>query len=175
MKLTKDLIQRALDEAYKVLHSVGLLDRMPDIIDIQLTNAISYWAKITTYGNCLHFLSVSRVFEQLDDSRLMHDLTETCIHELIHTRPRCHNHGRYFQSAACRVNAAYKQYRIKTGTSASERNVNLLPPKVRWNVVCKNCGATTAFAKKPKIASYPQNYMCTRCHAEGQFEATRVL
>ena len=166
MFVTERLVRQAIRNAHEVLRSVVNNYSEPFIKNIKITDATSYWAiiqKDKEYRDTYN-LRVSRSFNLIpDENRAQTRLEECIIHELIHTLPKCWNHGHYFQVYAHRVNVKYPEYRVQTQTSSSEVGIKELVVKKipKYVSTCKKCGTTSNWYRKPKYDIHM--YCCSVC------------
>lgn len=82
-------------------------------------------------------------------------------HEVLHTCPRCYNHGITWKSYAQKMNEKY-QYQIKT-TSTYEELGLIAPEKkknVKYIIVCDKCGNVFYRQKKSKLITNINQYRC---------------
>ncbi|MBN7773316.1 SprT-like domain-containing protein [Clostridium aminobutyricum] len=90
-------------------------------------------------------------------------IKQTLAHELLHTCPRCDNHGSIWKAYAQKWNTAFG-YQIKRTGSAEElgleKNLASRPLKENYIVVCKNCGAKIARTRLSPVIKYPHHYRC---------------
>lgn len=166
MKITISKINKALDNAVKVLSSVSSEFRKPIISEIYISNAKGYWGKIgKRHGG--YKLFVSRMYEQIPDENMAQRRLEECmIHELIHTMPGRMNHGPKFKQVCSLVNRRYSNYNIQTRTDGEEYGVapqEKAPAK--YEIVCPHCGKTYFYCRLPKYSL--DRYTCGRCHKDG--------
>lgn len=173
MFITENIVRKAIKNANEVLKTVVPNYVEPLIRNIKITNATSYWAIIQkdkehpgTYN-----LRVSKSFNLIpDEERAQNRIEECIIHELIHTLPRCWNHGRYFQGYAYRVNTKYRKYRVQTSTSNSEVGIEkpVAEKKPKYISTCKKCGKTSKWFRKPKYDIHM--YCCSICRGNVTLE-----
>lgn len=90
---------------------------------------------------------------------------QTLAHEILHTCPRCDNHGSTWKAYAHLWNEAFG-YQIKRTGSAEELGLDKKfisqPLKENYLVVCKKCGAKMARTRMSPLVRYPHHYRC-RC------------
>lgn len=171
MKLSRVKIEKAIDNAVKVLSSVYNKFDAPYINSITITNASSYWAnirRVKSHGDVSFSIRVSKTIELIPNEELaQRRLEETIIHELIHTIPGCMNHGSYFKHFCSLVNNNYpNRYVIKTRTNSEDYGVAIEnKPKFKYEIVCTHCGKKYYYARKPKYDI--RNYTCGKCHKDG--------
>ncbi len=86
---------------------------------------------------------------------------QTIAHELIHTCPKCGNHGTVFKKYADIMNRKYG-YNIKRTNSAEEMGVVNEPREraVNYIVECQKCGAQIKRMKLSAVISNPSRYTC---------------
>ena len=168
MKLTEALIEQYIDEAKIIISRCYPSFVPPTIVKITISRARSYWAQIKhVNGNCYE-LRVSNVFNEIADEYLFHKRLMSCmIHELIHTMPKCWNHGTMFKRMAALINRYYPEFDVQTGTVGEAFGIKEDVRVIRYVVKCANCGAESKYVRKPKIWQYINKknspYTCCRC------------
>lgn len=88
----------------------------------------------------------------------------TILHELLHTCPRCMNHGQMWKAYAGKINSTYG-YEISTKTSFEKIGIKA-PGKreeVKYMVVCTNCGQKYPRKRKCKLTEQTDAYRCGKC------------
>lgn len=166
MYVTVESVKNAISNANEVVSSIVNNYAPPTIKEIKITNATSYWALISKdrKSHNTYSLRVSRVFNLIgNEERAQRRLEECMIHELVHTLPKCWNHGPYFQMYASKINQKFTQYHIQTNTSDQEAGIEEIPVKraPKYLSTCKKCGKVYNWFRKPK---YDINlYCCSIC------------
>ena len=103
----------------------------------------------------------------LEDSVSDMSLKNTIMHELIHTCPKCMNHGLEWKTLANYVNFSSEtifgyRYNIKRTTSYEEKGLD--PDfNTKYIIKCKNCGNKIKKSRKCKLVSHPEYYRCAIC------------
>ena len=166
MKLTFELINEVIDEADKVMKSIFPTEyKRPMFTTIKISKAESYWMQIS-YNKLTkdYKLRVSTMFEHYtDDSIARIRLTNSMIHELIHTLPGCMNHGPQFKRHCYIVNSK-TIYNIETTTEPGEGFVAAEKvKKVKYVVKCPHCGKEYIYQRKCRVVDYPFKYRCSIC------------
>lgn len=96
-------------------------------------------------------------------------LSYTILHELIHTMPKCYNHGKQFQAYAKEIS---KIYNVKIQTySLKEENIATKEYKLnnsRYVVRCSHCGNIMSYERNCKFVKAVRDnggflYKCTYC------------
>ena len=86
------------------------------------------------------------------------------LHELLHTCPRCLNHGKQWKTYAAKLNGKYG-YRI-TATS-SYKSMGLKDPgsreQVKYLVKCTKCGQEYPRKRKCNLVENVDRYRCGKC------------
>ena len=171
MQITLEMIQEAVDIANMCLHSIYPKYKEPDTINITFTNAKSYWAMISQstpkrLGNYRDFnIRIGKLFENIPTLDLCrHRLEECMIHELIHTIPRCMNHGYYFKSIARKINLKYPKYKIETQTEGSRYGLPEIEVKHNYEITCINCGNISY--RNRNLRKPITNYICAKCGSD---------
>lgn len=166
--VTIEQVNQCITQANTILSSIYPQYKTPEL-HFLWTHAKSYWAKIhttATPGRYELFIS-TLLFDQLDFDIQQKKLQETVLHELIHTLPRCMNHGKTFQKWVKRVNLAYPNYTITTKSSAKDYDIVLQAPVDRYIIKCNTCGIESKYARKPKVWKYLSNedcpFVCSEC------------
>lgn len=112
----------------------------------------------------------------LDEDCPLLSLKETIYHEIIHTLPKCFNHGQWFHYYANMINKKYGT-NISTTSSFKEKygkefyakvanTTTLNRPYKSYAVWCQNCNRIVAsgkYQRMPKWFARPNKYKCTRC------------
>lgn len=166
--ITTEQVNQCINQANKILSSIYPKYKIPEI-HIMCTRAKSYWASIhTTATPGSYYLLISTLlFDQLDLDVQQKKLQETIIHELIHTLPKCMNHGKTFQKWAEKVNAVYPEYNITTKSSAKDYDIILEAPVDKYIIKCNSCGIESRYARKPKVWKYLSEadcpFVCSKC------------
>ena len=171
MKITTDMIQKAVDNANACLYSIYPKYIEPNFINIKFTNAKSYWAMIgqstgKAIGNYHNFnMKIGKLFEMIPDPEVCILRLEECmIHELIHTIPSYMNHGYYFKSIANKINRKYPKYRIETQTEASRYGLPEFEAKNNYEIKCNHCGNISYRNRKLKYDI--SQYTCAKCGSD---------
>lgn len=114
----------------------------------------------------------------LDEECPVMSLRETIFHEIIHTLPKCFNHGDEFKKYADIVNKAYKTNITRCSTT-KEKYGNIYGAKVAaanavkkekhtmcYQVYCPNCDKVVAqgdFQRAPKWYAHVERFHCRKC------------
>lgn len=85
---------------------------------------------------------------------------ETLAHELLHTCPGCHDHGKRWKSYAKQMNRAYG-YNIRRTTTHEAMNV-VKPRPYRYILRCEKCGTELGRYRASSLTRHPERYRC-RC------------
>ena len=168
MKLTEALIEQYIDDAKVILSRCYLSFVPPTFVKITISKARGYWAQIKHVSGNYYELRVSDVFNEITDEHLFHKRLLSCmIHELIHTIPRCWNHGAVFKKIANLVNRYYPEFDVQTGTEGSAFGIAEEVRPYKYIVRCENCGSESKYYRKPKIWQYLNKknspYTCCKC------------
>ena len=103
-------------------------------------------------------------------------LKETLYHEIIHTLPKCFNHGQWFHYYAEMVNNAYGTHVDTTNTFKEKygeefyakvaSTTTLNRPYREYAVYCPNCDRIVAsgkYRRSPKWFAHAERFKCKRC------------
>ena len=86
------------------------------------------------------------------------------LHELLHTCPRCLNHGTLWKAYAEKLNRKYG-YHIRPTTTYE--SLGLKDPgsreAVKYLVVCRNCGARYPRKRRCSLVENVDRYRCGKC------------
>lgn len=164
-KVTNSKIEKAFENACKVLGSVSKEFVVPTIVSVRISNACSYWGRIgRVRGTNAFKLSISREFERIVDVDLAQRRLEEClIHELIHTMPGRMNHGPKFKQICYLVNNKYSgKYNIQTRTSYEDYGefIKREETKPKYEIVCPHCNRTYYYKRLPKYDISRYNCAC---------------
>ncbi len=85
---------------------------------------------------------------------------QTLAHEVIHTCPKCFDHGEKFKKYAALMNSTYG-YDISRTASREEMGIEIKTP-CRYIIKCEKCGAKTERVKRSPLVDNPARYRC-RC------------
>ena len=168
MKITEALIEQYIEDAKIIISRCYPSFIPPIIVKITISKARSYWAQIKHVdGNC-YDLKVSNLFSEISDEHLLHKRLMSCmIHELIHTIPKCWNHGKVFKKMAALLNKYYPDFDIQTGTEGIAFGIHESELKIKYVVKCSNCGTKSKYMRRPKIWNYigddDSPYSCNKC------------
>ena len=83
---------------------------------------------------------------------------ETLAHELLHTCPRCRDHGALWQGYARKMNAAYGYRIARTATDEALGVAAQREPK--YILTCADCGATFPRLRASPHTDHPERYRC---------------
>ncbi len=89
-------------------------------------------------------------------------LTETLMHELLHTCKGCRNHGEKWKEYARRVNEAYG-YNIARTVDTGEKITQLRKESIKYILVCEGCGLKIERSRMSKAVKSPWRYRCGKC------------
>ena len=129
------------------------------------TRAKKRWGqcKIEKYG-----YSININADLLDEENDSDGLTETIIHELLHTIPGCMNHGKKWKSMAEKVNQAYG-LNIARCSSAEDKGVtkrDINKVEYKYILQCDSCGNTYGRIRMSNAVKFPKAYRCGCCGGE---------
>lgn len=98
-----------------------------------------------------------------------HAVMQTLAHEVLHTCYGCSNHGVRWKGYAARMNAAYGYEIARTGSC--EKLGVPDTKKVRYVLVCTQCGARITRSRRSRLVDHPEYY---RCRCGGKLERVEV-
>lgn len=114
------------------------------------------------WGQCRHrsgkiiigisYKLIDTTYSETDDG-----LINTILHEILHTCPRCNNHGEVWKSYASKI---YNRYGIKierTSTS-EEKMVNNDIDDHKYIVKCEKCGKEFKYYRMANVVKYPERF-----------------
>lgn len=162
-------IKKCINKANEYLYSVYSKYQEPDFIDLEFSKAEGYWAKIyknDIYNNERSFtIRLGGLFNLIEDrGKQLHRLQECMIHELIHTIPKCNNHGRNFKDMAIRIAYRYPEFNIQRETACEDFSIIPYERSKKYIITCQKCGKQYYYAKKPKY--HISTYKCTCCGSD---------
>lgn len=170
MKLTVSLINKALEEAYKILEECCSDFNRPIWDKIEIGNSTKNWA--TVHRTCGRFsLTVSKIFETMgDEEKFWTRLVGCMIHETIHTQDDCFDHKSGFKRFASRVNNKYPKYDIGRCNSMAEWGADRTKMgRSSWVLSCNKCSKQYVYMRKPKyLSSFLRGGgRCPKCNGHG--------
>lgn len=131
------------------------------------------------YGQCKRingefFININS--DLLRDECPILSLRETIFHELIHTLPKCWNHGDEFTRIAEIVNRRYhtnvtrcstydEKYGYVLAEKIREENKSK-KQKVKYELFCEHCGKVRAsgmYQRMPKWYAHTERFSCSVC------------
>lgn len=123
---------------------------------------------LSHWGDCFttKFGSMIRINPVLRSATEM-AFMNTLMHEVLHTCPGCHNHGKLWKSYAAKVNAKFG-YDVKRGTSAQEKGLESTTPqkKPKYVFECVNCGSKVRRYRASEFTRHPEGYRCGKCNGK---------
>ena len=161
MEISKELISNIIKESFIIIKEIHPNFILPNINYIKLTNAKSYWANIGRIKNeenswGIHLSKYN--FSLIEYERDFHNMLYSCmIHELIHTIPKCDNHGKKFKCICELISQQYPEYHPYKG----EKFIKLKkenPQRPKYLLKCSVCNYEYKYCRKPKYST--ENYVC---------------
>ena len=143
--------------------------KFPNIIEIKLTDSVSYWGEIYRYKdkNKKYFYSlfISKAFEYIDDDKIniLKHLKNTIMHELIHTIKGCWNHKYNFSLWRDRILKHFPCIDILEDKSKYNGAFKKLKSP-KYIIRCLKCGQEFYIYRKLKYKL--NDYVCTKCGNE---------
>lgn len=174
-------LQRYADECLRDLRAIGI--NPPHIESFTVnTRAKSRFGQCR-YENGKYSININS--DLLDEDCPVMSLRETIFHEIIHTLPKCMNHGAEFQKYAEKINSVYKT-NITRASSTKEKYGEVYAkkvaerikaegkkrkksPKKMYELYCPNCDrlvASGVYARQPKWYVNPNRYSCANCRCK---------
>ena len=163
MKLKEQRLLRLKDEALAELRSIG--------IEVPKERKIRYVLNTRTQRLLGRCKKISEDNFQIDISTWIFDgddtlIKTTLIHEILHTFPRCMNHGKVWKEFAQKVNI-HLGYNVSRLASREKLVANMgedaYIARYKYKVVCKDCGQEIYRTKKSKLVTSPQMFNCGIC------------
>lgn len=92
------------------------------------------------------------------------EICSIIAHECLHTCPGCFNHGKKWKQYGEKVSQALG-YKISRTINPEELGIETLPneEKVKYIVICDNCGQTYERKRMCPLVKEPSRYRCGKC------------
>lgn len=167
-------LQRYANECIKDMEAIGI--KVPAIKNFTVNKRAKH-----RYGQCRYDIksktySININSDLLDEECNVMALRETIFHEIIHTLPKCMNHGSEFKKYAEKVNKAYK-VNITRCSTMEEKYGEIYAKKLKernmaaehtslYELYCNHCKkirASGAYKRIPKWYKNPERYHCSVC------------
>lgn len=163
--------QKKLEDAVK--RGKKILDKLNikygNIVSLEVNRRASWWGQCRTlnYGstfnkktweNANYEIAISErlLKPEVSDDALMN----TVIHELLHSTKGGHTHRGTWKVYANLVNLETK-YHITRTTSCEEKGIER--KKMKYSVLCKNCGEIAQYSRWTKNLARLQYCNCGKC------------
>lgn len=175
MELSIDYIKELINKANETMFELFPDYEYPNIVDIKLTDSLSYWGCIVyceSTGTYKLRISKAKIkyFKNKKDAETK--LLTTIYHELIHTMPGCMNHGCRFLASAEIINEALNlNIQPITKTDSSYDRDAFIMNESKYALKCPNCGYLYPYRKMCKAVKNPENFSCIHC---GHTELVRI-
>ena len=167
-KRVNKLLLEVIDEA----KSVGI----PISSNINLNVIINTRAK-NRFGACRRKIINNKEHFQIEIGSALNNCTDFQIksllaHEILHTCPRCYNHGQTWKAYSDILNKKYK-YQIKRVSDPKEFNIQNIQKEVkyRYKIICTKCGNEIYRQKRTKVIANIENY---RCKCGGRLKVEKI-
>lgn len=85
------------------------------------------------------------------------EIKNVIAHEILHTCPKCANHGKQWKTYADRLGKAIGQKIERTGNCGGAESVKQKAPYV---LICQECGKEFYRFRKSRLVSKPESYRC---------------
>jgi ribosomal protein L33 len=175
-------LQRYANECISDMKILGI--DIPKITFEVNTRAKKRFGQCRYVGNGQYSININ--IDLLSEECGVKALKETLYHEIIHTLPKCMNHGEKFKYYADIVNKAYNvnitrcsSYESKYGKEYAEkiieRNKENERQRIKYEVFCPKCGKVRGcgyFKRQPKWYAHVERYHCNIC--KGKLERLDV-
>ena len=133
-------------------------------IGIPVSNRLEPEVRINTRARrrlgCCYYQSVRYWIEVsqavLEDEDL---LKQTLVHELLHTCPKCRDHGPKWKAYAQTVNEKLG-YRIERTVKTETPAGSLRHEEIKYILECQSCGAQIKRMRMSKAVKSPWRYRC---------------
>lgn len=128
------------------------------------------------WGQCRHrngktIIGISYKLIDTTYSETDMGLINTIIHEILHTCPRCGNHGSVWKSYASKIYNRFG-YNIKRTSSCEEKGAKENEDKYKYIIKCKDCGCEWKYMRFTKAVQFPEKFSHTKC---GKYNIIRVV
>ena len=167
MLINESVVENTINECCEMLERCFSDFKRPNFVDIKMSRARSYWGQVRKISKNKFGLRISQVFNEIEDEdKQLIRLKSTVLHEIIHTLPKCMNHGEFFKRRCAMFNKTFPGYDLQRCTSMEDYGINSeCVHKHSYKLTCKECGANWTYLRKPK---YPiSSYTCCKCDTEG--------
>ena len=141
---------------------------------LQFIDGLSTLGKCRNHGNNKYTIYLSKNHADISEEKYV---INTVMHELIHSLDNCMSHtGRWKQIANIVNNRyGYNITRVETDNAAySEYYHDIKMSRIKYEITCTCCGATTNYQRKTKavtnIANHIGRYRCNGCGAINSFD-----
>lgn len=110
--------------------------------------------------NPLYSIEISRSVLQCTEEQIC----SVIAHECLHTCPQCFDHGKKWKEYGEKVSQALG-YRISRTIETEEMGIKPAPgeEKVKYIVVCQNCGQIYERKRMCPLVRDPAKYRCGKC------------
>ncbi len=155
-------LQKAMRECQRELDALGI--PYGNVVGItKNSKARTRWGQCTKKPNGTYSIEISEIL--LDDTVPIKALKSTIMHELIHTCPRCFDHGTIWKHYANDVNKHYG-YDVKRANNANENGIditNSVIKNAKYVFKCNKCGQIVVRSRASKFTKHPESYRCATC------------
>ncbi len=134
----------------------------PKVID----PILHYSSAVTRLGSCQKMNGIYHISLSRNAMKDEEQVRNTLAHELVHTLPRCMNHGKTFHKYGTMVeerlgipidSRATKSQAQAAGIQDAYRN------RANYKIVCEKCGFEFYRLKRSAVIDHPSRYRCSRC------------
>lgn len=166
-KLNEENLLGIAKEATSVCKKLNLniADRVSFVIN---KNALSFAGKCHKNKDGSFKIEICERFANANEVKRK-KLVEVAIHELIHTIPKCMNHGKLFKENMYKVN-----YATDYNVSTREDKIDMSEEKfktARFIFECKDCNTRYSYQRACStvtgIKRNPEDYRCGCCNKTG--------
>lgn len=147
------------NECVNELRAIGI---NPPAFNVTInTRATSRWG-LCSKTNGKYSIEIASVL--VDDNAPEIALKATLIHEILHTMPKCMNHGEEWESYASKVNKTYGYKIIRTNTYKDKgftSNPLIEAHPYKYTITCNHCGRKWNYRRASTIIKGCKNNTCT--------------
>ncbi len=122
--------------------------------EVRINTRARRWLGCCYYQSGRYWIEVSQAV--LEDEDL---LKQTLVHELLHTCPKCRDHGPKWKAYAQTVNEKLG-YRIERTVKTETPAGSLRHEEIKYILECQSCGAQIKRMRMSKAVKSPWRYRC---------------
>ncbi len=137
---------------------------------------LHYSNAVTKLGSCqkkdgIYHISLSRHAMRDRDQ-----IRNTLAHELVHTLPRCMNHGKTFHKYGAMVEARLGisiDSKATKGEAEAAGIKDAYRSRANYKIVCQGCHSEIYRLKRSPLIDHPSRYRCSKCG--GNLKVYRIV